>query len=168
MIDGVTRLPFVTHADDRGDLTEAWRVSWQLLPDLLQWNLVRSDAGVLRGVHVHLVHREVVVVVNGHLRLGLHDLRPGSCTYRQSQMLDISGDTPGAVVLPSGVAHGFLTAVDTTVFIGMTEEYDPADDIAMRWDDPALSLEWGCTNPRQSARDRDAPPVDAVIAQLAG
>ena len=167
MIDGVVPLSLTANPDDRGDLTEVWRVGWDLLPDLLQWNLVRSNGGVMRGVHVHPRHDEVVIVPSGHLRLGVHDLRPDSPTFHQSAIFEVEGDTPGAVVIPRGVAHGFLTVVPTSILIGMTSEYDPTDDIGMRWDDPALGFDWQCEDPLLSERDAGSPSMQTVIDQLA-
>ena len=77
----------------------------------------------------------------------------------------------GAVVIPEGVAHGFYYPEPTVHLYGMTEEFDPADDLGCTWNDPALGLAWPCTAPILSARDAAAPPLsvlrDAVRAAFA-
>ena len=65
------------YADDRGLFTELCARSGSG-PAPVQWNAVRPDAGVLRGVHWHRVHADYLTVVGGTLVLGLRDLRAGS------------------------------------------------------------------------------------------
>jgi dTDP-4-dehydrorhamnose 3,5-epimerase len=166
MIDGVIRRALDANGDDRGDLTESWRTSWRLLPGVQQWNLVRSEPGVLRGVHIHLHHDEVVVLATGRLRLGVHDLRTWSPTHGVTELFDIDGSSPAAIVIPLGVAHGFFTVTPATLFVGTTTEYDPDDDVGIRWDDPALGFDWGIGDPLLSARDSSSPPLETVLAQL--
>ena len=54
---GVALRPLRMHRDERGVLTEIFRESWAGLA-AVQWNAVRSAAGVLRGVHVHVRHAD--------------------------------------------------------------------------------------------------------------
>ena len=51
---GVVVRPLESHVDDRGTFTELYRQEWATGVSPIQWNAVRSDGGVLRGVHVHL------------------------------------------------------------------------------------------------------------------
>jgi hypothetical protein len=59
-----------------GTFTEIFRESWLDAPKFVQWNAVTSRAGTLRGAHVHRRHADYLVVLAGHLTLGLVDLRP--------------------------------------------------------------------------------------------
>jgi len=48
-----------------------------------------------------------------------------------------------------------------------TELYDPADEIAIAWNDPAAALPWPLREPLLSARDQAARPLKEVLAIVA-
>lgn len=131
-----------------------------------QWNAVVSEANTLRGVHVHARHRDYLVVVQGRLTAGLHDLRPDSPTYRQSALVDLSGEHVSALLIPTRVAHGFYVHEPSLYLYGMDAYFDPADELGCRWDDPALGLAWPCEDPVLSERDRAAASLAALEARL--
>jgi dTDP-4-dehydrorhamnose 3,5-epimerase len=64
------------------------------------------------------------------------------------------------------VLHGFFSVNDSVVLNGLSREYDPDDDVAVRFDDPTLRFEWPSPNPVLSERDRDAPMLDELLAEL--
>ena len=64
-IAGTVVLALAPEADERGSLTELCRFSWIDPVQLPQWNLVRSRAGVLRGMHFHNRHHDLISVVAG-------------------------------------------------------------------------------------------------------
>ena len=63
--DGVSLLALAPHKDERGAFTELFRAPWDLAIAPVQWNAVRSEAGVLRGVHAHHRHADYLTVVVG-------------------------------------------------------------------------------------------------------
>src|SRR3990170_6547130 len=73
---GVRLLPLEMNRDDRGVFTEVFRRSWDIGMEPVQWNFVTSQAGVLRGVHVHVRHVDYLIVLEGRASIGLRDLRP--------------------------------------------------------------------------------------------
>src|SRR3954452_9738350 len=75
---GTMLQPLEAHADERGVFTERYRREWGLGAEPVQWNAVWSEAGVLRGVHVHLRHDDYLTVPVGRASVGLRDLRHGS------------------------------------------------------------------------------------------
>jgi dTDP-4-dehydrorhamnose 3,5-epimerase len=164
-IRDVVRLPLTSLGDDRGELTEVWRASWPTLA-VRQWNVLHTRAGVLRGVHVHPRHTDVICVVSGNMSCGLFDARPGSPTVGRSDMLELAGESPELVSIPPGVAHGFAFVTDSTLLNGMDLEYDPADDLAIAWDDPSLGLSWPFDDPIMSARDRAGPALAERLEEL--
>jgi dTDP-4-dehydrorhamnose 3,5-epimerase len=95
------------HPDERGVVVEVFRAEWRIGVEPVQWNAVASSAGVLRGVHLHLVHADHLTVVAGRMLLGLHDLRPDSETRGLGTIIELSAERPSSVVIPVGVAHGF-------------------------------------------------------------
>jgi dTDP-4-dehydrorhamnose 3,5-epimerase len=152
---GVTLLPLTPHPDDRGVFTELYRSSWDPGVTPVQWNAVRSLGNVLRGVHVHRRHTDYLTVVSGTATIGLHDLRPGSPTEGLGTTVGLDADTPSALVIPVGVAHGFYFHVPSVHVYAVSHEFDPADELGCRWDDPGLGVSWPCTTPLISPRDRE-------------
>jgi dTDP-4-dehydrorhamnose 3,5-epimerase len=158
---GVARVAIAAHVDERGSLRELFRASWGTGVDPVQWNLGRSAAGVLRGVHCHLHHADYLMVLDGSLLLGLHDLRPGSATEGASALVTLE-PTEVAVIIPPGVAHGFYFPKPTTHLYAVDREFDPADELGCNWRDPELGIEWPCDAPILSARDAAAPPLNVL------
>jgi dTDP-4-dehydrorhamnose 3,5-epimerase len=73
--------------------------------------------------------------------------------------VELSGDNHRQLWVPPGLAHGFLVLSDTADFLYKTTEfYSPADEGAVRWDDPDLGIAWPELGepPRLSAKDAAA------------
>jgi dTDP-4-dehydrorhamnose 3,5-epimerase len=162
--DRVALRPLAPHADDRGVFTELFRDSWALDVEPVQWNAVRSEANVLRGVHGHLRHEDYLTLVAGRATIGLHDLRPGSRTEGLGATVELDARKPAALVIPTGVAHGFYFHEPSVHVYAVSHEFDPADELGCRWDDPALGIEWPCAEPLLSQRDRDLGPLSELRA----
>lgn len=160
-IDGVAVWPLTPHSDSRGTLTEIYRESWDLGCQVMQLNGVTSAAGVLRGVHVHIQHLDHLAIVAGTMLLGLHDMRPWSRTAGTSYQIEIGARTPRAVVIPIGVAHGFYFPEPSVLVYGASLYWDPADEIACRWNCAELGFSWPTTAPILSERDAQAPDYAA-------
>jgi dTDP-4-dehydrorhamnose 3,5-epimerase len=143
-----------------------FRASWDGAPPLIQWNVGASAAGVLRGVHVHLRHTDYLVVVGGRMNVGLCDLRPGSPTAGLATLLELRHDALTALCMPPGVAHGFFSPAASTFVYGLTEYWDPTDDVGIFWSDPQLGIPWGDIHPTLSERDAKAPLLADVSALL--
>src|SRR5438034_2304054 len=139
----------------RGVFTELYRSSWEPGVEPVQWNAVRSEANVLRGVHVHRRHTDYLTVVSGSATIGLHDLRPGSPTEGVGMTVRLKPGEPAALVIPVGVAHGFYFHEPSIHVYAVSHEFDPADELGCRWDDPALEIDWPCSDPVLSERDRN-------------
>ena len=155
------------HADDRGVFTEMFRGEWETVVTPVQWNIVRSQAGVLRGVHVHLRHGDYLVVVQGRAFVGLRDLREGSPTFGLAALVETSGDRLQALSIPPGVAHGFYFHEPSIHVYAVTHYWDPADELGCNWADPALEIPWPVKEAAVSPRDADAQPLSALMERLA-
>src|ERR1700716_515657 len=104
---GVHHTALTPHPDDRGSLVELFRESFPGGFRAVQWNAVTSRAGVLRGVHVHLVHSDYLCVLAGRAVVGLCDLREESPTHHAAAVVELSAAAPSALTIPPGGAHGF-------------------------------------------------------------
>lgn len=163
-IAGVRLVRLCMHRDSRGVFTELFRHVWPAGIEPVQWNVVHSEAGVLRGVHVHPRHADYLCVVSGRMVLALHDIRRGSATERRSEILSFDGDDLAAIQIPPGVAHGFYYPV-TSVHVYATSCYwNVADELGCRWDCPELDLAWGVEDPVLSERDENASSYADMVA----
>lgn len=163
---GVILQELKKYDDSRGDLMEFHRASWNCGNTSIQWSAVNSRQNVLRGVHVHRLHQDAIVVVAGEMILGLQDLRSGQADKGVTMMLRLHSDDPHLVIVPPGVAHGFFFAEPGCTIIGVTHEYDGTDELGCLWTDPTLRMVWPCTTPLLSERDQAAGSLAGMIASL--
>jgi dTDP-4-dehydrorhamnose 3,5-epimerase len=158
---------WVVHAepveDERGTFErtfcEAEFRDYGIEAHVAQCNLSRNpNAGTLRGLHLQAdPHGETKTVrcLRGEIFDVAVDLRPGSPTFGQHHSVVLSGDGGLALVMPPGVAHGFVTlAPHSDVWYQMSVPYEPASATGVRWDDPDLAIAWPDT-PGLVISDRD-------------
>jgi dTDP-4-dehydrorhamnose 3,5-epimerase len=163
-IRGVYLVPLRAFADDRGYFFESFRRSW--IPgvrDMVQGNVSFSKAGVLRGLHYHLRQADFWLVPSGRVRAALYDLRRSSPTRGASEVVEMGEANPIGVYIPKGVAHGFCALADSFMTYLVDEYYDNTDEKGVRWDDPALGLDWRIERPPiVSGRDRGNPSLGEI------
>jgi dTDP-4-dehydrorhamnose 3,5-epimerase len=109
------------HRDDRGFFLEIFNeeraraTAPQALPAAIrQINQSRSQRNVLRGLHYQLGRPQgkLVTVLHGEIFDVAADVRRGSPTFGRWTGVCLSGDTPRAVWIPPGFAHGFCVLSD--------------------------------------------------------
>jgi dTDP-4-dehydrorhamnose 3,5-epimerase len=108
----------------------------------VQWNAVSSNAGTLRGIHLHPRHDDYLVTLKGRVSVGLRDLRRESPTEGMSVLIGLSEDPLSALLIPHGVAHGFYFHEPSLHLYAVTTYWDTTDELACRWDDPELEIPW--------------------------
>ncbi len=120
-----------------------------------------KKAGTLRGMHYQEAPHEedkLVRCTMGAVYDIIVDIRPGSPTHLKNYGIELSADNHTALFIPCGFAHGFQTLRDDTeVFYQMSEFFHPGSACGLRWDDPALALNWPVANPILSDKDRGYP-----------
>lgn len=163
---GVLLRPLVPYRDHRGSFTELFRESWDMDVRPIQWNAADSLPNVLRGVHVHFRHDDYLVVLRGRASIGLMDLRDESSTRDLGAVVELDGERPAALKIPTGVAHGFYFHTESTHLYGVTRYWDPRDELSCRWDDPELTIPWTPHHPTLSERDARAQSLAALRAEL--
>jgi dTDP-4-dehydrorhamnose 3,5-epimerase len=174
------------HADVRGAFREVWRASaFGPLdrietgapagsdPGFVQANLSSSAAGVLRGLHYHRRQLDYWVVVSGRAFVALVDVRPvvdGGGAGPTVETRELAADE--TVVIPVGVAHGFLALEPLELLYLVTSEYDGTDELGFAWDDPAVGVPWPRLSqtpdgrPILSERDQSNPSLAELVGQL--
>jgi dTDP-4-dehydrorhamnose 3,5-epimerase len=145
MIAGVEAKELVTHLDERGFFREIIRVSDDLFSEGFgQWSHSYMYTGVVKAWHIHYKQVDWWYVAVGTLKVALHDLRPDSPTYGQTDEL-VMGEHHGAKVLkiPPGVAHGCKVINGPAhLFYVTSRTYDPADEGRIPHDDPGIGYDW--------------------------
>lgn len=151
------------HGDARGFFIETYRREW--FPqgrEMIQGNRGDRQAGSVVGLHYHLHQADYWYVPYGRCRVMLHDLRVGSPTDGNTLAVDLGARDDGThdhrgIFIPPGVAHGFAALTDMTITYLVDGYYNPADELGVAWDDPAISGDWGVDDPILSDRDRKNP-----------
>ncbi len=136
------------HGDERGRFVETYRRSWfPLGREMTQANRSEKQAGAIVGLHYHLHQADYWYVLRGTARVVLHDLRQGSPTDGATLTLDLDGDHDRGLFIPPGVAHGFASLTDLTLWYLVDSYYNPEDELGVAWDDPAIGADWGLDRP---------------------
>jgi dTDP-4-dehydrorhamnose 3,5-epimerase len=158
----ITRLE--PHTDPRGSLTEVYRQSaLGVVAPLVQANLSRSGARVLRGLHYHRLQSDLWVPLRGRATAALFDLREGSPTRGLAMTIELDADDPVSLSIPAGVAHGFATEAGFEMLYLVDREYAADDEWGIAWDDPGLGIDWDLADPVLSERDRTNPPLARAL-----
>ena len=158
IIRGVVVVTPDVHGDARGRFVETYRRAW--FPEgreMIQGNRSDKLAGALVGLHYHLHQADYWYVPRGRALVVLHDLRVGSPTDGATLTLEIGEHDHRGVYIPPGVAHGFAALTDLTITYLVDQYYNPADELGVAWNDPALGVAWPVAEPVLSARDRQNP-----------
>ncbi|MDP8954786.1 MAG: dTDP-4-dehydrorhamnose 3,5-epimerase [Actinomycetota bacterium] len=168
VIVGVWVVEPAVHGDERGAFVETYRREWfpQGL-EMVQANRGDRRQGTIVGLHYHLHQADYWYVPFGSARVVLHDLRVGSRTDGATLTLDLGGRADGdhdhrGVYIPPGVAHGFAALSDMTIAYLVDRYYNPADELGVAWDDPAVEADWGLVDPILSSRDQANPRRDEL------
>ena len=162
-VDGAYLLELEPSEDERGYFArvksrEAFE-SRGLVSDLSESSIsYNRRRATLRGMHYQAAPHEetkLVTCVGGRIFDVIVDLRKNSSSYMQSYGIELSPEKRRSLYVPAGVAHGFLTlADDSYVYYQIGGEYAPEAARGIRWDDPALNVDWPLVPEVVSERDR--------------
>lgn len=162
------------HVDDRGFFSRTFDrdvvASVGIDPDgFAQDSVSRSRRGVLRGMHLRSGRGEAKLVrcSFGEVFDVVVDLRADSPTYGNQKHFRLSGDTQVTVYVPAGCAHGFQALTDPAdVSYRIDRAHDPAEDVAIAFDDPELAIPWPLPPAYLSERDRAAPLLAQALERI--
>ncbi|MCG2840244.1 dTDP-4-dehydrorhamnose 3,5-epimerase [Sandaracinobacter sp. RS1-74] len=152
--------------DDRGFFLESYnaRVFEEagLPTEWRQDNHSRSVRGVLRGLHYQLVEPQgkLVRVTRGVVFDVAVDIRRSSPSFGKWVGAELSDSNYAMLYVPPGFAHGFLVLSDVADFCyKCTTLWHQASDRSLRFDDPAIGIDWPLDGiaPQLAAKDAAAP-----------
>jgi dTDP-4-dehydrorhamnose 3,5-epimerase len=173
-LPGVLVVEPEVHRDARGLFLETYHAhkyaAVGIALPFVQDNHSNSSARTLRGLHTQVGRQpqgKLVHALHGEIFDVAVDVRRGSPTFRRWVGVKLSGDDFRQLYVPPGFLHGFcvLSAAAEVVY-KCTAPWDPSAEVAVRWDDPELAIDWPVANPLLSPKDAAAPSLAEVLDRL--
>lgn len=152
------------HRDDRGLFTRTFDAEIAAEHGLdpasfIQDSQSRSCGGTIRGMHGRSGRGEAKLVrcARGAVHDVLVDARPDSATFGRQIAVRLDDESFTHLFVPPGLLHGFQALTEQAdVCYRIDRAHDPAEDLAVRYDDPDLAIDWPLPVTRISERDRNA------------
>lgn len=170
-LGGVIVLVPEAYEDERGLFMETFHADQFRalgLPDRFpQDNQSCSRKGVIRGLHFQWnpPMGKLMRVTYGSAFLVAVDIRKGSPTLGKWFGLEVSAQSRKQVWAPAGFARGFCALSDhTDLQYKCTGTYNSQAESGVRWNDPAIGVEWPISNPVLSQKDRNARTLAEWLA----
>lgn len=169
-VEGVAIIDLELREDDRGFFARSFDSSEffdaGLEPVVDQCNIsFNHKAGTMRGMHFQIApHPEAKLVrcIRGSLVDVIVDMRPDSATRLQHVAVELSAANRRSFYVPPYFAHAYLTLEDETeVMYQVSGSYAPAAERGLRWNDPALGIDWPVPVTTISDKDASWPLLDA-------
>ena len=169
-LPGVCIVEPVVHGDHRGYFMETYStkafadigIDAQFVQDNQSFT---AQKGTLRGLHFQnapMAQAKLVRVTRGTVLDVAVDLRMGSPTYRQWVGVELSAENKRMLYIPRGFGHGFVTLTDDVEFCYKVDNlYSRECDRGVRFDDPAIGVNWGVKDPILSQKDTASPLLEA-------
>ncbi len=170
-----TRLPEVVlikpkvFGDARGYFLESWSqpkfAAAGIHAQFVQDNHSYSSQWILRGMHYQIQNTQgkLLRVSRGAVYDVAVDVRRSSPNFGKWVGMELSDTNHHMLWVPPGFAHGFLALTDNVDFLyKCTDVYAPQHERALRWNDPAVGIEWPIpagVQPQLAARDAQAPDL---------
>jgi dTDP-4-dehydrorhamnose 3,5-epimerase len=154
-IDGSYRIEPRRIEDDRGFFARIWdepAFAEQGIPIRnIQTNVsYNRRRGTIRGLHWQVEpygESKLIRCTRGAVFDVAVDLRPGSPTYGRWQGVRLTAEERNLVFVPAGCAHGYQALEDDAeVSYQVSHAYTPGSERGIRWNDPALGIEWPITD----------------------
>jgi len=173
-IPGVFIVEVEVFGDRRGCFFECYRrdlfAAAGITADFIQDNQSSSRRGVLRGLHYQApphTQAKLVRVVSGRVLDVAVDIRLGSPTFGRHVAVELSSENHRMLYLPRGMAHGFAVLSETAVFAYKCDNiYAPSHERCIRWNDPALGIDWQIPADECILSPKDTVGVPLAEAEL--
>jgi dTDP-4-dehydrorhamnose 3,5-epimerase len=136
--------------------------------NFVQDNQSISKKGVLRGLHFQnppFGQAKLVSVLKGRVLDVVVDLRKESRTFGEYIMEELSEYNNRQLFIPKGMAHGFLTIEDNTIFsYKCSDFYHKESEDSIVWNDSTLNIKWPNSNPILSEKDENAKKFTSFVS----
>jgi dTDP-4-dehydrorhamnose 3,5-epimerase len=169
-LEGLLIIEPKVFGDARGYFLESWNqkryAELGIKAPFVQDNISVSRRGTLRGLHFQnpSAQGKLVSVLQGEVFDVAVDIRRNSRTFGKWEGTRLSSENRRQFYIPPGFAHGFQVLSETTMFhYKCTEFYSPADELAIRWNDPEIGIVWPLGHqPVLSDKDSMAPLLKEI------
>jgi dTDP-4-dehydrorhamnose 3,5-epimerase len=170
---GVKLLTPRKHGDARGFFSETYSrpvlARHGIEQEFVQDNhSLSAEPFTVRGLHFQaspFAQAKLIRVLRGRIYDVAVDIRRGSPSYGRWVAAEISEERWNQIFIPVGFAHGFCTLEpNTEVVYKVSAPYSPEHDAGLRWNDPALGIEWPFDETRAVLSDKDR--VAPLLADL--
>ena len=173
-IEGVFIIEPKVFNDARGYFMEAWKQSEFNenvgRVDFIQDNESKSSFGVLRGLHYqkgNTSQSKLVRVIKGRVLDVAVDIRKSSPTFGKHVMVELSEENKRQFFIPRGFAHGFLVLSEEAIFTYKVDQpYSPQTEAGIRWNDPALGIEWPIDFSKVQTSEKDLNQPFLKVAEV--
>jgi dTDP-4-dehydrorhamnose 3,5-epimerase len=159
--------------DNRGFFFESYHrekfAELGIKDSFVQDNHSRSRRGTVRGLHYQLRHPQAKLcrVVLGEVLDVAVDIRRGSPTFGKSVAVLLSAENQQQIYVPGGFAHGFAVLSESAEFLYKCSDfYYSEDEHGVLWNDPALKIDWGVSQPLLSDKDSKFQPLARIPHEL--
>ena len=169
-LPGVLVVEPVVHGDARGFFVETYHAARYrehgIAAAFVQDNRSKSSINTLH-LQLRQPQGKLIQALEGEVLDVAVDVRRGSPTFGRWTGVRLSADNFRQIYVPPGFAHGFCVLSPIAhVEYKCTELYDPASEIGIAWNDPAIGIEWPVRDPLLSARDRGHRTLNELLDSL--
>ena len=162
-LDGVVIIEPQVFEDASGYFFESWNKAKMeeagLNYDFIQDNQSKSCYGTIRDIHFQkgeFSQAKLVRVLQGTVLDVAVDLRKDSKTFGQHVAVELSAENNRQLMIPRGFGHGFSVLTPTAVFAYKCDNvYNKASEAGIRFDDPALGIDWKVKPEEAVLSDKD-------------
>ena len=156
------------HKDNRGFFKEISKKK-VLKKNLVFDCLSRSKKNTIRGLHFQKTHPQgkLITVVEGEIIDVAVDLRKKSKTFGQHVAIKIKYNSNFSIYIPEGFAHGFAClSKKCTLYYRCTNYRHKQSESTLRWNDPALKINWLVKSPILSKKDKNGKLLNEIKKNL--
>ena len=172
-IEGVYLIKPKIFNDDRGSFFESFNMKvfqkeTNQKINFVQDNQSVSSKNILRGLHFQKpphAQAKLVRVIKGSVLDVVVDLRKKSKTYGEYILEELSEYNNHQLFIPKGMAHGFLTLEDNTIFTyKCSESYCKDAEDSIIWNDNSIGIKWPGSKPLLSKKDQNAKKFSSFVS----
>ena len=114
-----------------------------------------SNKNVIRGLHFQIPpmdHVKMVYCLQGEVLDVVLDIRKGSPTYGEFDLIELSSEKANIIYIPKGMAHGFFVKSEQAVMVyKVSSIYSSEHDEGIHWN--SAGIPWPSKNVITSVRD---------------
>jgi dTDP-4-dehydrorhamnose 3,5-epimerase len=165
-LEGVYLIELECHKDERGFFARSFCedefAAKGLINRFAQSSVSFNERrGTVRGMHFSVApHGETKLVrcTAGAIHDVIIDLRTQSPTFLNAISIELSAENRRTLYIPADIAHGFQALQDETEILYMIDRpFVPEAARGIRWNDPAVRVEWPMSITRISHKDLQFP-----------